>query len=148
MAKSYRKVPAYNPLKDSEYMSFSMRRYFQNKLHEELEKLIEKERKLSLLLQESANREPDLIDQSTAEESRFNCHAYQEHEMYLRHKVELALRRMKEGTYGYCMATGSPIGVNRLIVVPYAMYCFDVQAEKEKNHSSAHFLNCRYASRL
>jgi DnaK suppressor protein len=68
---------------------------------------------------------------------RFNHHKYQEHEQNLRHEVESALQRMDDGSYGYCVATGKPIGVQRLIATPYATYCFDVQAEKEGHRQSS-----------
>ena len=45
--------------------------------------------------------------------------------------VESALCRLADNTYGYCAATGQPIGVEWLITAPYAVYCVDIQAEKE-----------------
>lgn len=136
MEKSYFKVLPYNPLEDSKYMSPNMKRYFRNKLYRELRGLLEKEQALSLSVRENTNREPDFIDQSSIEGLRFNCHVYQEHEVHLRHEVEAALRRLADGTYGYCAATGRPIGVDRLIAAPYAMYCLDVQTEKECHRQS------------
>jgi DnaK suppressor protein len=131
MATIYRKVLGYNPLKDSVYMSPRMRRYFQDRLYNELQKVLEEEHLLSLSFPEEANREPDFVDQSTMDGLRFNNHMYQEHEQNLRHEIEAALQRFADGSFGYCVATGKPIGVQRLIATPYAMYCFDVQAEKE-----------------
>ena len=131
MAVIYRKSSAYSPLSDATYMSPNMKRYFQNKLYNELEGLIEEERALSLSLRENTKQEPDFVDQSCIEELRFKCHAYQEHEAHLRHEVEAALQRLADGSYGYCAETGKPIGVERLIAAPYALYCFEVQAAKE-----------------
>jgi DnaK suppressor protein len=131
MTVIYPKALAYNPLNDSNYMSQNMKQYFQNKLYNELEILLEEERTLSLSLRENTKREADFVDQSSMEEIRFKCHAYQEHEIHLRHDVESALQRLADGTYGYCVETGKPIGVQRLIAAPYAMYCLDVQTAKE-----------------
>lgn len=112
-------------------MSPSMKQYFQNKLHEELEDLLEEERSLSLSLQENTKKEADFVDQSSIEELYVQCHAYQEHEIHHRQAVESALQRLADGTYGYCVETGKPIGVQRLIAAPHAMYCFEVQAARE-----------------
>lgn len=127
----FRKVSNYNPLNDSVYMSFNMRQYFYEKLNQELEKLLEEESYLEESLSEAANREPDFVDQSVTERLRFNNYVYHEYEQHLKNDVESALHRLEDGTYGYCVATGKPIGVERLIAAPYALYCIDVQAEKE-----------------
>ncbi|MEI7493278.1 MAG: TraR/DksA family transcriptional regulator [Alphaproteobacteria bacterium] len=137
MATIYRKVLGYNPLKDSVYMSPRMRRYFQDRLYNELQKVLEEEHLLSLSFPEDANREPDFVDQSTMDGLRFNHHMYQEHEQNLRHEIEAALQRLADGSFGYCVATGKPIGIQRLTATPYAMYCFDVQAEKEGYRQSS-----------
>ena len=137
MATIYRKVLGYNPLKDSLYMSPRMRRYFQDRLYNELQKVLEEEHLLSLSFPEDANREPDFVDQSTMDGLRFNHHMYQEHEQNLRHEIEAALQRLADGSFGYCVATGKPIGIQRLTATPYAMYCFDVQAEKEGYRQSS-----------
>ncbi|MCX7343049.1 MAG: TraR/DksA family transcriptional regulator [Proteobacteria bacterium] len=137
MATIYRKVLGYNPLKDSVYMSPRMRRYFQDRLYNELQKVLEEEHLLSLSFPEDANREPDFVDQSTMDCLRFNHHMYQEHEQNLRHEIQAALQRLADGRFGYCVATGKPIGIQRLTATPYAMYCFDVQAEKEGYRQSS-----------
>jgi DnaK suppressor protein len=137
MATIYRKVLGYNPLKDSVYMSPRMRRYFQDRLYNELQKVLEEEHLLSLSFPEDANLEPDFVDQSTMDGLRFNHHMYQEHEQNLRHEIEAALQRLADGSFGYCVATGKPIGIQRLTATPYAMYCFDVQAEKEGYRQSS-----------
>lgn len=130
MAIFYRK---YDPRKDQHYMSENMKLFFKKKLFEELQQLIEEDRTLSLSLVENTNREADVIDQGAMEELRFNCNVYQEHETNLRNDVESALRRLENGTYGFCAATGRPIGVERLLAAPYAMYCFQIQSEREEN---------------
>ena len=126
-----RKITAYNPLNDSVYMSPRMKQYFEEKLYQELQKLIEEEIFLSESLAEVSKREPDFVDQSAEERLRFNNYVYHEHEQHLRHDVESALKRLEDGSYGYCVATGKPIGIERLIAAPYALYCFDVQAQVE-----------------
>jgi len=137
MAVIYRRVFTYNPLNDSRYMSLRMRRYFQDRLYNELQEVLKEEHLLSLSFAENATREPDFVDQSTMDGLRFNHHMYQEHEQNLRHEIEAALQRLADGSFGYCVATGKPIGIQRLTATPYAMYCFDVQAEKEGHGQSS-----------
>lgn len=48
------------------------------------------------------------------------------------HEVEAALRRMAEGTYGICQACGRPIDVARLKAIPFAAFCLECQAKRER----------------
>ena len=48
-------------------------------------------------------------------------------------KIEQALRKIKEGTYGYCEETGEPIGIKRLIARPIAALCIEAQEKHERN---------------
>ena len=57
-----RKIPGYNPLNDSVYMSPRMKQYFEEKLYQELQKLIEEEIFLSESLAEVSKPEPDFVD--------------------------------------------------------------------------------------
>jgi len=47
-------------------------------------------------------------------------------------KIESALKRIEEGTYGFCLATGKMISQARLKAIPYAEYCLEYQEEIEK----------------
>lgn len=123
----------YDPLKDQEYMSEKMQNYFKKKLYNELQTLLEKEPEFSTTIQEDSTKESDFVDQGTNEELRFNHFVCHEHDVHHRQEIEAALQRIEDGSYGYCAATGRPIGVHRLIAAPYAMYCIDVQAERENN---------------
>ena len=46
-------------------------------------------------------------------------------------KIDFALRRIKTGEYGYCMETGEPIGLERLLIRPTAEFCADIKYIKE-----------------
>jgi DnaK suppressor protein len=123
---------SYDPLNDSEYMSKQMLNYFKDKLERMDKEILKKEASISLSLVDDPNREPDHVDQGTNEEIHIADFSLQEHEDQLRQEVELALKRIKEGTYGYCEETGEAIGVKRLLAVPYARYCLKVQEHKEQ----------------
>ena len=47
-------------------------------------------------------------------------------------KIDQALKRIKDGTYGYCEETGEPIGIKRLIARPVAELCIAAQEKHEK----------------
>jgi len=121
----------YDLLKDPQYMSPDMVLYFKNQLTNLCQSLLEKEKAISLSLTHEPYREPDPVDEGVNEELHFSDFAFQEHEDHLRREIELALQRIKEGKYGYCEETGEPIGVQRLMLVPYTRYCAKIQEQRE-----------------
>jgi len=48
-------------------------------------------------------------------------------------KIDSALKKINEGTYGFCEETGEPIGIKRLIARPVATLCISAQEKHEKN---------------
>ena len=48
-------------------------------------------------------------------------------------KIDGALKKIQDGTYGFCEETGEPIGLKRLIARPVATLCIDAQEKHEKN---------------
>jgi DnaK suppressor protein len=124
---------SYNPLEDSTYLSEEMVNYFKNQLMQMHADIVKKDAEIFLSYLDNTNREPDRIDQATNEGLHMQDFIFQEHGSHLRHEVEFALMRIEDGTYGYCQQTGEPIGVKRLLVVPYALYCLKVQKYKEKH---------------
>ena len=48
-------------------------------------------------------------------------------------KIESALKKIKDGTYGFCEETGEPIGIKRLMARPVATLCIAAQEKHEKN---------------
>jgi DnaK suppressor protein len=124
----------YNPLADPVYMSPAMLAYFEEKLMALLAKLKKQSSDTLLHALPNITRESDYIDQGTNEELRQHQSIFQEHEDRLRHQIEAALKRIGDGSYGYCEETGEPIGVRRLEAVPQTRYCVKVQQEKEQGH--------------
>ena len=127
----------YNPLNDPVYMSPKMKEFFKDKLHKELEKL-DKEI-LSTMSADAEDNQPhsDFLDQGSSDSLHQVSRAFYHHEKLLMRQTELALRRLACGTYGYCVVTGKPIGVPRLIAAPHTPYSLDVQESKE--HSAHSF---------
>lgn len=127
----------YNPLKDAVYMSPQMKEFFKDKLHQELAKLEEEISNTVSADAEDNQPHPDFLDQGSSESLHQVSRAFYQHEKLLVRQTELALRRLACGTYGYCVVTGDPIGVPRLIAAPHTPYSLDVQESKE--HSAHSF---------
>lgn len=121
----------YHPLKDPKYMSVAMKSFFRKKLTSQLNDLRKKLSIFGKSLQEDSIKEADFVDQSCLSEQRFNHFAYYEYEKRQLHEIELALQRLYSGDYGYCLATGEPIGVHRLLAEPCAKYCLEAQISRE-----------------
>jgi DnaK suppressor protein len=131
---NFKILSSYNPLNDSQYMSEEMVNYFKDRLMQMHADILKKRASISLSLLGTPHREPDRIDQATNEGLHIQDFMFQEHGDQLLHELESVLKRIKDGTYGYCEETGKPIGVKRLIAVPYARYCLKVQKYKEQEY--------------
>ena len=59
------------------------------------------------------------------------------HDREVLQKIEEALKRIEDGTYGFCLGTGKPIGQERLKAIPYAEYCLKYQEELENENPQA-----------
>lgn len=56
------------------------------------------------------------------------------HDRVVLQKIDAALKRIEDGTYGFCLGTGKPIGQARLKAIPYAEYCLKYQEELENTN--------------
>ena len=126
------KNQAYRPLSDEPYMSPQQLEYFRTRL-------LEWRAELSLScteglqhLQEDWHHEPDITDQATYESDRSFELRTKDRERKLIHKIDEALQRIEDGTYGYCSETGEPIGFQRLEARPIATLCIEAQEQHEK----------------
>jgi DnaK suppressor protein len=125
-------VPEYDPLSDPHYMSAQMRDFFRTKLLTMKENLLAKEQEIQQRLKELPTVEPDHVDQGTHQELKFQETMFQEHEYQLLHAIDIALGRLDEGSYGFCEASGEPIGVDRLLIVPTTRFRLEEQKLREK----------------
>ena len=75
---------------------------------------------------------PDEADRATQEEEQVLEQRIRDRELKLLHKVEAALRRIDDGSYGFCEATGEPIGVGRLLARPTATLSIEEQERHER----------------
>ncbi len=74
----------------------------------------------------------DPNDRATVEEENLLEQRLRDRECKHLRKIEAALARIENGSYGFCLETGEPIGLKRLMARPTAEYCLEVQAARER----------------
>ena len=123
----------YKPTKKEKFMNTKMKEYFRLKLISWKKDLL-KESSLTLnnLQKEENSSKPDITDRATEEMERsFELRA-RDRERKLINNIDAALKRIDEGSYGYCEETGDPIGIKRLEARPVATLCLEAQEMHEK----------------
>ena len=110
-----------------------MREYFRLKLLRwQAELLRESNETLTSLQVDGGMQEPDLADRASAETDRALELRTRDRERKLLSKIEAALQRIEDGSYGYCEETGDPIGVKRLEARPIATLSLEAQERHER----------------
>ena len=123
----------YRPTDDEPFMNDTMREYFRQKLLAWRDELLrESDMTLSHLQQEGGAQEPDLADRATTETDRALELRTRDRERKLISKIDAALERVADGSYGYCEETGEPIGVRRLDARPIATMSIEAQERHER----------------
>lgn len=115
----------------AQYMSAEQLAFFRGRLIEMQKELLEKADLTSEHLREH-ELEADPTDQATIEEEYALELRARERERKLLKKIDESLRRIDEGSYGYCEETGEPIGVPRLLARPTATLTIEAQARREQ----------------
>jgi len=117
---------------DDEFMSTNQRAYFRAKLNAWKNDILREAREtLEHLAEESANH-PDLADRASSETDRAIELRARDRQRKLISKIDAALQRLDEGTYGYCEETGEPIGLKRLDARPIATLSIEAQERHER----------------
>ena len=125
--------PGYQPTDTETFMNETMREYFRQKLLAWRGELLrESDETLSHLQQEGGSQEPDLTDRATTETDRALELRTRDRERKLISKIDAALERIADGSYGYCEETGDPIGVRRLDARPIATMSIEAQERHER----------------
>lgn len=115
-----------------EFMSANQRAYFRAKLNAWKNDILREAREtLGHLAEESANH-PDLADRASSETDRAIELRARDRQRKLISKIDAALQRLDEGTYGYCEETGEPIGLKRLDARPIATLSIEAQERHER----------------
>ncbi len=123
----------YVPSEKEPFMNARQKEYFRRKLEDWKEEIIEESKATIAALQEENNNHPDLTDRASSESERSLELRTRDRQRKLVAKIDAALRRIEEGTYGYCEVTGEPIGLKRLDARPVATLSIEAQEAHERN---------------
>ncbi|MGQ0674911.1 MAG: RNA polymerase-binding protein DksA [Rhodospirillales bacterium] len=113
-------------------MNPKQREYFRLKLLRWREELLKESSETLQHLQEETMHEADMTDRASKETDRFTELRTRDRERKLISKIDAAMRRLEDGTYGYCEETGEPIGVRRLDARPIATLSVEAQERHER----------------
>lgn len=125
-------VTEYRPSEDEPFMNPRQREYFRNKLLAWKDEILRESRETLENLQEESQNHPDMADRASSESDRSLELRTRDRQRKLIAKIDSALKRIDEGTYGYCEETGDPIGIARLDARPIATLSLEAQELHER----------------
>lgn len=123
----------YKPTAKENFMNSKMKEYFRLKLVNWKKNLLkESSQTLKKFQKEENSSKPDITDRATEETERSLELKTRDRERKLINKINDALKRIENGSYGYCKETGEPIGIKRLEARPVATLSLEAQEIHEK----------------
>jgi len=122
----------YTPSDDEPFMNERQRDYFRRKLLAWKDDILRESRETLVALQNENENLPDLADRASSETDRAIELRARDRQRKLISKIEAALTRLEEGTYGYCEETGEPISLKRLEARPIATLSVEAQERHER----------------
>jgi DnaK suppressor protein len=124
--------PDYRPSEDEPFMNERQRMYFRQKLLAWKDEIIRQTRETLVGLHEETTQHADLADRATSETDRALELRARDRQRKLVAKIDAALARIEDGSYGYCEETGEPIGLKRLNARPIATLSVEAQERHER----------------
>ena len=122
----------YKPTQKEKFMNAKMKEYFRQKLENWKSELLKESSQTINNLQTENEAKPDITDRASEEIDRTFELRTRDRERKLINKIDAALRRINDGSYGYCEETGEPIGLKRLEARPVATLSLEAQEMHEK----------------
>jgi len=127
-------VKKYIPNTKEKYMCAKQKSYFKARLTEWKNEILESNSKnLYLSPGDHEISSPDVVDQASSQTEKNVEMRTINRQIKLLSKIDKAIKKIKDDTYGYCEETGEPIGVKRLIARPIATLTIEAQEKHEKN---------------
>ncbi len=123
---------AYRPAESEPFMSERQREYFRRKLLRWKEDILRESRETLQHLQNENENHPDLADRASSETDRAIELRARDRQRKLIAKIDAALLRIEDGTYGFCEETGEPISLKRLEARPIATLSIEAQERHER----------------
>jgi DnaK suppressor protein len=128
-----KKIPEdYRPSDDEPFMSELQRAYFRRKLLTWRDEIMRSTKETLQHLQDESAQHADIADRATTETERALELRARDRQRKLIAKIDAALTRLEEGTYGYCEETGEPISLKRLDARPIATLSVEAQERHER----------------
>lgn len=124
--------PDYVPNKKEEYMNEMQLEYFRQKLLEWKKELLAQSNDTLDDLRQGGLNQPDDVDRASLETDKSLDLRTKDRARKLILKIDAALDRIEDGTYGYCEETGEEIGIGRLMARPIATLCVEAQERHER----------------
>lgn len=123
---------AYKPSDEEMFMNDRHRDYFRRKLIAWKDDILRESKETLAALQSENENHPDFADRASSETDRSIELRARDRQRKLISKIDAALSRIDEGTYGYCEETGDPIALRRLDARPIATLSVEAQERHEK----------------
>ena len=124
--------PDYHPSEDEAFMNPRQLEYFRQKLLRWRAELLAESSETLQHLKEESLLKPDITDRASLETERAIELRTRDRERKLIAKIDAALERIADGSYGYCEETNEPIGLRRLDARPTATLSLDAQERHER----------------
>lgn len=128
--------PDYKPSQKEEYMNENQLEYFRQKLIKWREELVKESESTLQDLKQTTLNEPDPNDRASNESDQALELRTRDRMRKLIKKINQALDRIENGTYGYCEDTGEPIGLARLEARPVATLSIEAQERHERKEKT------------
>jgi DnaK suppressor protein len=122
----------YRPTDKEPFMNDRQREYFRQKLLAWREDILREARETLQHLQDENQNHPDFADRASSETDRAIELRARDRQRKLIAKIDEALARIEDGTYGYCEETGEPISIKRLEARPIATLSIEAQERHER----------------
>lgn len=124
--------PGYTPSEDEPFMNEKHRAYFRKRLLDWKDEILRQTRETLAILHEDSTQHADLADRATSETDRATELRTRDRQRKLIAKIDAAIARIDDGSYGYCEDTGEPIGLKRLDARPIATLSVEAQERHER----------------
>ena len=129
----YASIPlGYRPAEDEPFMNERQLEYFRRKLLAWRDDILRESRETLGHLQAETENHPDLADRASSETDRALELRTRDRQRKLISKIDAAVRRIDDGSYGWCEETGEPIGLARLDARPIATLSLEAQERHER----------------
>jgi DnaK suppressor protein len=126
------KTKVYRPSDKEPFMNERQRAYFRTRLLTWREDILKEAKETLLHLQEENQNHPDIADRASSETDRAIELRARDRQRKLIAKIDSALRRIDDGSYGYCEEIGEPISIRRLEARPIATLSVEAQERHER----------------